>query len=66
MLQLPMSSRPNARHSKTDALLVKAKSIGDGGKASGITYLRRGKGGGNPSQEQWQIKKRKIRIYERI
>lgn len=36
---------------KTDALLVKANSISDGGRASGITYLRRGER--NPSQEQW-------------
>lgn len=43
--QLPMPDRPGARHSKTDALLVKAKSISDGGRASGIIYLRRGAGG---------------------
>jgi len=29
--------------SKTDPLLAKAKPISDGGTASGITYLRRGK-----------------------
>lgn len=45
--QLLMSDRSSARLSKTDALLVKAKSISDGGRASGITYLRRGAGGEN-------------------
>jgi len=29
--------------SKTDPLLAKAKPISDGGSASGITYLRKGR-----------------------
>lgn len=37
-----MSDRPNATHSKTDALLVKDKSISDGGRDSGGTYSRSG------------------------
>ena len=34
---------PNAAHSKMDPLLAKAKPISNGGSASVITYIRRGK-----------------------
>jgi len=40
---LPCLIKPVPAGSKTDPLLAKAKPISDGGSASVITYLRRGK-----------------------
>ena len=39
----PCLIEPMPAGSKTDPLLAKAEPISDGGSASGITYLRRGK-----------------------
>ncbi|GAB0189323.1 hypothetical protein GRJ2_001397600 [Grus japonensis] len=47
--------------SKTDPLLAKGELINDGGSASGIMYLRRGK---KPGQQQLQPK-RGVTICER-
>ena len=38
-----MFDKVNASDSKSDLLLAKAEPINNGGSASGITYLRRGK-----------------------
>ncbi|KAK4824794.1 hypothetical protein QYF61_019462 [Mycteria americana] len=40
-------NEPMPAGSKTDPPLAKAEPISNGGSASGITYLRRGGGGGN-------------------
>ena len=49
--------------SKTDPLLVKPEPGGDGGSASGITYLRRGK---KPAAQQCNsVLRRGVRIWQR-
>jgi len=39
----PCLIKPEPASSKMDPLLAKARPVSDGGSASGITYLRRGK-----------------------
>jgi len=61
--KLPLcSTEPMPAGSKTDLPLAKVKPIGNGGRASGITYLIREK---NPCVMAFLQQERGVRICER-